>query len=459
LKKDFLKERYNMCSHRCSIGILILVLTAFSVAEIANSNFKISGWGFLTYGNFVKSSVQKGNKDYNLEGPYADFDAGLKTVFSFGKYGKGRFHFGLATAFMADDDGDENVEMKRRRCVPYLIDAAIEFRLKIGNNTFFTEFGWLPVKYNPQARNLGEYLFRSNCYPNVVVSGFELADKEKLIGWHGMYQNDFTEKSWVKGDAFYNVEMGFYPLYNISQSYILSVNLGGFIELGAGIYHNLISVDDKKVKPGIDEQRYPRDVYQKFSYVGSIGPNNDTILYSFKGTKAMGRVTLDPKAFFNLPVFGSEDLKIYGEMAILGLKNYPYWYDEIKDRMPLMFGFNFPAFKILDVLSMELQYWTYPWWNSAENIWKYGSPVPYCGDLEMPFFELADKLRKHNDDWRWSVYASRKIAERIRISIQFASDNMSKTAWSPPPPTYSRYTEIMTSKREWYWVSRIQFYL
>jgi len=451
-----------MCSYKSRIGILISVLTVFSVAEIDKSKLEISGWGFLTYGRFVKSSVQIG-KDYNLEGPYADFDAGLKTVLSFGNFGKTRLHFGLTTAFMADDEGDKNVELKRRRFVPYLIDAAIEFRLKNGNNTFFTEFGWLPVKYNPQARNLGEYLFRSNCYPNVVVSGFELADKEKLIGLHGMYQNDFTENTWVKGDVFFNVEMGLYPLYNLSLSYILSANLERFIELGAGMYHqHLISVDDKKLKPGVDQFKYPRDV-REFNVVGYNGPNGDTILYTFKGTKAMGRITLDPKAFFDLPFFGSEDLKVYGEMAILGLKDYPYWYDNIKDRMPLMFGFNFPTFKILDVLSVEFQYWTYPWWNSAENIWKYGSPVPLCGDQTddgaIPDFELSDKMRKHNDDWRWSVYASRKIAERIRISLQFASDNMSKTAWSPPPPTYSKYTEIMTSKRQWYWVSRIQFYL
>ncbi len=451
-----------MCCYKSKIGILVSVLSILSAAEIDNTKLKISGWGFLTYGRVVESSVQKG-KDFDLKGQvYSDFDAGLKTEFAFGNYGKGRMHFGLTTAFMANDNYNKNVELKRRRCVPYLIDAAIEFRLKSGNNTFFTEFGWLPVKYNPQARNLGEYLFRSNCYPNVVVSGFELADKEKLIGWHGMYQNDFTEKSWVKSDLFFNVEMGYYPIYDLSLSYILSANLGRFIELGAGMYHqHLISVDHKKLKPGIDQNQYPREL-PEFRVVGYTGTNNDTILYTFKGTKAMGRVTLDPKAFFDLPFFGNEDLKIYGEMAILGLKNYAYWYDDIKDRMPMMFGFNFPTFKIMDVLSVEFQYWTYPWWNSAENLWKYGSPVPYCGDQAddgaIPYFELADKMRKHNDDWRWSVYASRKIAERIRISLQFASDNLSKTAWSPPPPSYSKYTEVLTSKKEWYWVSRIQFY-
>ena len=120
--------------------------------------------------------------------------------------------------------------------------------------------------------------------------------------------------------------------------------------------------------------------------------------------------------------------------------------------LPLNVWFQFSTFKSRCIIS-GVSVLPYPC-GLAENIWKYGSPVPLCGDQTddgaIPDFELSDKMRKHNDDWRWSVYASRKIAERIRISLQFASDNMSKTAWSPPPPTYSKYTEIMTSKRQWY---------
>ena len=150
-------------------------------------------------------------------------------------------------------------------------------------------------------------------------------------------------------------------------------------------------------------------------------------------------------------------------MAILGLKDYPYWYDNIKDRMPLMFGFNFPTFKIVDVLSVSFSTGLIHGGTrlkiSGNTVHRFHYVVTRQMMVQSLTSELSDKMRKHNDDWRWSVYASRKIAERIRISLQFASDNMSKTAWSPPPPTYSKYTEIMTSKRQWYWVSRIQFYL
>ena len=42
-------------------------------------------------------------------------------------------------------------------------------------------------------------------------------------------------------------------------------------------------------------------------------------------------------------------------MALIGVKNYPGWYSERpEERMPIMAGFNFPTFKILDVLSIEV---------------------------------------------------------------------------------------------------------
>lgn len=452
-----------MCYNKSIIGILIFAISALCVAEDEFSRVKLSGWGFLTYGKFVSSMVEKGAKDFNFKGEsYADFDAGLKVIFPVGEHGKGRLHAGVTTAFLMVEHGVKNMELKRRRLVPYLIDAALEYTFKFDNNTFFTEFGYFPVKYNPQATNLGEYLFRSNSYPNVVVSGFELADKEKLVGLHGMYKNDFTDRSWVKGDLFFNVEMSYFPLYNLSLSYIVSANFGKFLELGTGLSHqHLISVDERKTTPATDTSKWKTST-DEWEKVGHVGPNNDTVKYSFQGTKAMGRVTIDPKAFFDAPIFGSEDLKLYSEVAVLGWKNYDYWYKDRKDRMPLMFGFNFPTFKLLDVLSIEAQYWTNPWWNTAENIWKSGSPVPYHGEQvkggSIPNFTESDTLRYHKDDWRWSVYASRKIANRVRISGQIASDNLSKTSWSSAPPSFTKYTEIFLRTKDWYWTTRVTFY-
>jgi hypothetical protein len=454
-----------MYYYKNKIGFVVLIMSVFSFALADSPKIKMSGWGYLTYGKIVSSlSESKGGvKDMDLDGQlFSDFDAGLKAEVRVSDNVKGRFHLGVGTAFMMVDKTKPENELKRRRFVPYLIDAAIEYNKKFDNSTFFTEFGYLPVKYNKEVRNLGEYLFRSNCYPNVVVNGFELSDKEKVVGWHGMYQYDFSEDSWIKGDLFFHTEMSLYPLYNLSLSYMLSTKLINLVELGAGISHqHLIPLNESQTTPGNDRAKYNRTT-DEFRKVGYIGPNGDTIVYTFRGAKVMGRITLDPKALFNVPIFGPEDLKIYSEVAVLGWKDYPYWYDNRSERMPLMVGFNFPAFKILDVLAVEVQYWKYPWSNNSENIWKYGGTVPYMTNGKtggaIPLFSEADSMRIHDDDLRWSIYASKKIKDRVRLSLQFACDNMSRTVFSGPPPSFAKYTEVLPRKQDWYWASRIQFY-
>jgi hypothetical protein len=243
---------------------------------------------------------------------------------------------------------------------------------------------------------------------------------------------------------------------------MLSTKLINLVELGAGISHqHLIPLNESQTTPGNDRAKYNRTT-DEFRKVGYIGPNGDTIVYTFRGAKVMGRITLDPKALFNVPIFGPEDLKIYSEVAVLGWKDYPYWYDNRSERMPLMVGFNFPAFKILDVLAVEVQYWKYPWSNNSENIWKYGGTVPYMTNGKtggaIPLFSEADSMRIHDDDLRWSIYASKKIKDRVRLSLQFACDNMSRTVFSGPPPSFAKYTEVLPRKQDWYWASRIQFY-
>ncbi len=451
-----------MDNYKNKIGILVLVMSVFSFALVDAPNLKISGWGYLTYGKIVSSLTEIGAKDMDLDGQlFSDFDAGLKAEVGLSDNVKGRFHIGLSTAFMMVDKTKPEIELKRRRFVPYLIDAAIEYTKKFNNNTFFTEFGYFPIKYNKDVRNLGEYLFRSNSYPNVVVNGFELSDKEKIVGWHGMYQNDFTENSWIRGDLFFHTEMSLYPLYNFSLSYMLSARLINLVELGTGVSHqHLIPINKSQTTPGDNREKYNRTTAE-FRKVGYIGPKGDTIVYTFSGAKAMGRISLDPKALFNAPIFGLEDLKIYSEVAVLGWKDYPYWFDNRLERMPLMVGFNVPTFKILDVLSIELQYWKYPWSNNSENIWKNGGPVPYMtngSSGNFPVFEEADTTRLHDDDLRWSIYASKKIKDRVRICLQFACDNMSRTVFGGPPPSFSKYTEVMPRKQDWYWASRVQFY-
>lgn len=503
-----LLERARMLTRK--FWTTLCVLAAVVAAE-ESAELKINAWGWLNFGRVGSGFTQQSNStemDIDFTKTWLeDFSAGVRVERSFGSTMKARLHMGVTTAYIVDNPALQSYEFWQRRWAAYLIDAAIEKNIAINDaQSMVLEFGYFPVRSNPDAANLGEYLFRSTPYPAVIESGFELADKERLAGLHASHKIKFLDKSFLKTDLYFSSAMRHNPVFDFSPAIVLDVNLQGLVDLGAGAqYLNMISVDERKTTPGTDPNRvskYPErvvyidprpldTVYITKDTTTTWGDDTtitvpyvirDTTFYSFRGLKLMGRITLNPKELISWDGFGPEDLKIFAEVAVLGTKNYRSWYEDIGDRIPIMFGFNFPTFKVLDVLSIQLQYFKSPYWNSWEYMWKGGWPIPYQGSLTPSTYEdylkeLADttnfKEELHGDDWKWSVYASRKIGKNMRLSLQFANDNTFKTKYMPPPPTQSKYTEIMGDTwmkdangkdkflmiKDWYWMAKIMFYL
>lgn len=461
----------NMCNHYKKDGFMKLhktVVCIFSVicfciaSEKDSSFYELSTWGWLTLGRFQGSLPDTNDSfeaDFNNQWT-TNVDAGIKALFHIGKNGKVRFNLGVTTAYPVSFTTRANAEPLRRKFSPYLIDGAIEYNFKLTEKqSLFTEFGFLPVKYNPQAMNLGEYLYRSGTYPAIVNSGFELADKEKLTGLHAAYKLIFFSQGWLKTDFYFTTEMRDYPINDFSLSHILTISPFPLIEIGGGFSHaHLITLNEKLTSPGTDTTLFRRGIPANamYCYRDSIVKGDSVTYiykpYTFKGTKVMGRFTIDFKSLLNFSFFGKEDLKLYCEGAVLGWKNYPIWYEHQYQRSPFMFGFNFPAFKILDVLAFEGEYYPNPYLNSQQNIYISRSPVPYTGDKVSSY---ADWKSKTDDDWRWSVYASKKLFNHIRISGQIASDHLMRSTYMPQTMNYN---EIMTRTRDWYWMTRIMYY-
>jgi hypothetical protein len=95
------------------------------------------------------------------------------------------------------------------------------------------QFGFFNYKYNPEAMNLGEYLFRSSAYPALVYTGgwnFIASASARLTGLrlgfshgNGLFTHDFL--------AYFETE--FYPQNSISGAWLGTLKLGA-LELGAG---------------------------------------------------------------------------------------------------------------------------------------------------------------------------------------------------------------------------------
>ena len=107
----------------------------------------------------------------------------------------------------------------------------------------------------------------------------------------------------------------------------------------------------------------------------------------------MGLMSLDFGSLLPEGILGPEDLRVYAEAAVLGVENQDYFYENLSERVPIMFGINLPVFHVLDVLSFQMEY--------------YGTPYNNFGaynNLSLPQW-TDNQLRVYRDDWKWSVYA------------------------------------------------------
>jgi hypothetical protein len=265
--------------------------------------------------------------------------------------------------------------------------------------------GSFPFKYNGDSRDLGEYLFRSSCYPPNLSTAFDFSEAWLLgLRVHNTLFNRITQ------DLLLTTETNYPPVHDYSLSYIASGKIAPGLELGAGVnFHHLFSVNEAKTTPSqsVDNR-----------YIDSSRTPPDTGYYTFRGTKLMGRISFDPKALFPSDFFGKEDLRLYSEVSVLGLKNYPGFYADRSQRMPVMVGFNVPFFKLLDVCAVEVEYYSNPYLNSYENQF----PASTMGVLPMPTpFGGAT----HNDDnWKWAVYAKKTFLRNCILVFQVADDHM-----------------------------------
>src|SRR5690606_35009810 len=132
-----------------------------------------------------------------------------------------------------------------------------------------------------------------------------------------------------------------------------------------------------------------------------------TNFYTFQGLKLMARASADPKVFVPMPFLGPEDLKVFGEVALLGVKNYPFYYEKRTERMPVMFGMNLPAFGFLDIVSLQFEYYGSPFPNSVDNAYRYQMPTyPFVNENGVratdPNNFDRDNEKVTDDDWKWS---------------------------------------------------------
>jgi hypothetical protein len=324
---------------------------------------------------------------------------------------------------------------------PYLSRADLSYTFGDKENPFLTlGAGYFPFKYNGEVRNLGEYLFRSGTYPQYLITNFDFP-MTRLLGVR------------ASGSLFDNIKWDVLATTNVEWTAIGDLNLSGllswkpmpFLELGLGAsWCSIVSVNLDNTSPPEEGNAYINDSLLYF--------------YTFAGQKAMGRLALDLKQLFsggdNL---GKQDLVLYSEAAVLGLINYPVSvdgyarYDDITQRIPVMAGFNFPTFKYLDILSLEVEWFGNPFVNSLTPIKFDNYPIPLSsyGNEKSSVY-----MNRHDDDWKWSVYGKRTFADHFNVTFQFARDHY---RWFRLDYTSEDGKEALRRNDEWYYTFKFGY--
>lgn len=331
-------------------------------------------------------------------------------------------------------------------------------------NPRYLELGFLSYKYNRDARNLGEYLHRSGTYPGIVTTtdGFQLMDnaRHEAMGAH---------MRWSHGDGFITHDLTLFaetemaPIGDLTPAYELSVNAKA-LQIGLGAAWNRgIAWRPSRLKPKTPDNTYAivTDVVAdsagnpdtvsiagRLDAIAAFAPI-DTIIGGYwdkQGVKLMARAALDLGFLLPEGLKGPNDLRIFGEVAVLGWADQGFFYEDRSQRMPIMAGINVPTFTLLDILSVQAEYYA----CRFDNITSYTTVSSPIWDVES--FTTYDPEEFKHDDWKWSVHAVKSIGKLAKLKVQAANDHLRLREF-----VLQQSEETLTRRpSHWYYLVRLE---
>jgi hypothetical protein len=326
-----------------------------------------------------------------------------------------------------------------------------------------SKFGLFFEKQNSDSKNLGEYLFRSGTYPGYLVTGgwYILNNSGYFMQGVKTTVNLLDQKLKVSGAVY--MDRDWEPTYDFNPALMVNYKPSEVFELGGGVvFSHLIPVKGSLTTP-VDKQATWYTTPTGKDTLMNQDELIDTIPralkhYSFQGTKLDFRGSFNPQAIIQSDMLNPEDLKIYAEVAVLGVKNYPIYYPKIQKRMPMMLGFNIPTFKILDMASIELEYYDNDYPNSIEEVYERALPVPGgIGAIgtkkRQDYIDSASTQRKLGEKVKWSLLLNKKMGRGLSIYCQVASDHFRTLDYN----LKQTYEPVLRDWSQWYYMFRLNF--
>jgi hypothetical protein len=351
---------------------------------------------------------------------------------------------------------------------------------------FSATIGSFPFIYNKDVKNLGAYLFRGPVYPGLLMGGFaDPATDSTRSTMLGL--NLHSSLGNLSQDILLNAERDIPPTLDWSVGYVAKYKAFGALEVGAGVnFYRAVPYKNKLMAPGHlseGELSFKKDMYIEVDTV-----THDTVFFTHQGTKVMGMFSLDFKPIFGIESKSADDMKLYGEAAIIGLKNYGKTYGDIKQRIPVMLGFNIPTFGLLDHVSLEVEHYGALYRNDLARVgnnnvvadWTVqDKPIPSPKPVSARDYGITpeglyinsqkdtinvkgtamDMDNLTTDDWKWSVLVDKTVSRHVKFTAQVANDH-----YRPRPIATGLIfsnggtAEAFGSPSDWYFIFRAGYF-
>ncbi len=444
-----------------SLAIGICMAGTISLAESQEKGVKLGAAGWLQFNLVGKSSDTMGTTGYSR----GAFDG--KNIFSPGgqltldAVLSDRLNiaagFGMVSGYnLAHTFSENNLSYALPGTGAYVAEANFSYKFldRLDAKVSLTG-GLFPYDYNSDVKNLGLYLLRGPVYPGVLISEFETKHVLPVANMMGLELH--AEWKNLSQDFLLPSDLENYPYFDLSPTYVIGYQAHSSLHIGAGVsFYHLIPVDPDLTRGLKSDGEHHWFYADPADTIGGKAP--DTTRLGFAGTKLMANASFDPKKLFgNMDALGPEDLKLYGEVALIGLDNdkaHTKIYGDYLHRMPVMVGFNLPAFRFLDHLSLEVE-----WYGSKvqDNLNNFNqgysdiSPYPtnWRPDANGNFYSKFSSVR---DNWKWSLHGSRTLQQHILLSFQVANDHYR-------PGIYQGYDDVHPPSREAILITPSDWYL
>lgn len=349
-----------------------------------------------------------------------------------------QYSFGQRSAFGLTDAHGEYDAIKND-------NGDVPLRLKVGI---------FPYKYNEDAKNLGEYMYRTYTYPTIITTGGLVVVNTAGVQLNGAAAE--TRIGGFKNEVLLTVKTDQIPSASLSAADMVSYRFGNFLTLGGGyMFDNFYSADGLNDGQGSPRSLFQQEYYYKLNdgtYV-LYDPNNlpaagtvaDSGHFEFSGQKAVWRASVDLGNLIPGGLVASNTFKVYYEGVLMGVQNRPIFFTKRADRMAHMFGVNVPTFGVLDMLSAEMEYCSNPYAPDMSNSTLYLSPTPKDNQ--------GSKFK--SDDLKWSFYARKQVMPGFAISAQVARDHTRLVDYFG----HTSDTEILSKRDNWYWALQLAYSL